>query len=1259
MNRMVLGALAGIPAGALVAAGIGSYLLGGFDLSVLLPYLAAGAATGLVGGAIAGDPKKVIGSKNEREIKRMRPIVQQVNDLEDAIQALSDDELRAKTAAFRAVVKEASQAERDELERMRGEIAEAHSQGSEAVDDLRERIAAQEKAVYAEENRVFDEILPEAFACVREASRRAIGLRHYDVQLLGGMVLHKGKIAEMKTGEGKTLVATLPVYLNSLGERSVHLITVNDYLARRDVQWMGPVYHALGLTVSAIVHDQSFRFDPSYVVKDYRMLNLRPVDRREAYACDVVYGTNHEFGFDYLRDNMKFSLDDYVQRELTYSIVDEVDNILIDEARTPLIISGPAEQSTDKYYTINRIIPRLRLGATTVGDVRAEDRAAIDAQGDYTIDEKGKTVTLTESGVSKVERMLSISNLYDPAQIDILHHVNQALRAHTLFRRDVDYVVKDGQVVIVDEFTGRLMPGRRWSDGLHQAVEAKEGVKIERENQTLATITLQNYFRMYRKLAGMTGTADTEAAEFKKIYDLDVVVIPPNRPTARQDHADVVYKTEREKFNAVVEEIVECHERQQPVLVGTISVEKSEVLGRLLKKEKVRHNVLNAINHEAEANIIAQAGRRGAVTIATNMAGRGTDILLGGNPEFLARSEMENEWVKRSSKSPQTSMRYEDVLARLREEFDDALERAREEYEPLWAPLEEAQSAALEDVTNAHRNHLEAAFWSARRMYASGAASIATEPSTAEPTAAAAEAYATAMEEIDHVTGPHFGEEGQIRFRRAMQEWCNLLREVGRNGDVPKAQLQRAEAAFDRARQEYERALGGVLGGDSDLDPEVTRAAFADAENRFREAEQAYSQAREPYEEAVAAARADYESERKKYTEAIEEVREQMEAAPDELGERYQEIFSKYEGVCADERAKVVEAGGLMIIGTERHESRRIDNQLRGRAGRQGDPGASRFYLSLEDDLLRIFGADRIQGLMERLGMEEGEPIEHRMITRAIANAQSKVEARDFDVRKHLLEYDDVMNKQREIIYGQRREVLMGEALKEQALHMTDTVIDQIVETYGHRPAPSEPLDWAALDDALFKQFNVRLELSDEQRQELEGEALADFLSERLRQVYEHREQEFGEPVMRQIEKIFMLQTIDQLWKDHLLSMDHLKEGIGLRGYAQKNPLQEYKKEGFAMFEDMINRVHEETVQKLFSVQVSREEDLDRIEARRRQQQAQMVTSGGGTATAGGAPGAPRQAQRPVTQRRDGDKVGRNDPCPCGSGKKYKKCHGS
>ena len=714
---MLLGALGGVLLGAIVGGSIGLVLAGAEAWSRAMLLGGIGMGVGLIVGAIAADPKKVFGSSNDRQIKRLKPLVEQINQHEEAIQALDDVALRAKTDAFRARIHEASKAERAELERLRAALSDPNREDAPPIESLRESIKTQEDALYKAEQAVLDEILPEAFACVREASRRTTGLRHYDVQMLGGVVLHKGTIAEMKTGEGKTLVATLPIYLNALTGRGVHLVTVNDYLARRDVQWMGPIYHALGITCASIVHDTSFLFDPSYVVKDYRMLNLRPVERKEAYGADITYGTNHEFGFDYLRDNMKFSLDEYVQRELTYGIVDEVDNILIDEARTPLIISGPAEESTDKYYQIDRIVPRLRRGATTVGDVRQEDRAAVEAQGDYTVDDKARSVHLTESGVSKVERMLNIQNLYDPSHIDILHHVNQALRAHTDYKRDVHYIVKDGQVIIVDEFTGRLMPGRRWSDGLHQAVEAKEGVRIERENQTLATITIQNYFRMYRKLAGMTGTADTEAAEFEKTYKLTVVVIPPNKGQARQDHPDVVYKSEREKFDAVVEQIAESYERRQPVLVGTISVEKSEHLSRLLKRRNVKHNVLNAVNHEAEANIIAQAGRSGTVTIATNMAGRGTDILLGGNPEFLARAEMENEWMRRTSNLPEGGLRYEDVLAGLRERFDQAVESARAAHEPKWAPLAEGQSKALEDLTAAHRGYLDADFWESRAAY--------------------------------------------------------------------------------------------------------------------------------------------------------------------------------------------------------------------------------------------------------------------------------------------------------------------------------------------------------------------------------------------------------------------------------------------------------------------------------------------------------------------------------------------------------------
>jgi preprotein translocase subunit SecA len=1195
--------------------------------------------------------KKIVGTKNDRELKRLWPLVERVNACEAAVAALDDAALRARTAAFRERLQAETRAEREQLAAARAELRDPQAD-PERQEELRESLTKQEKELYEAERRVLEELLPEAFACVREASRRTIDLRHYDVQILGGIVLHQGKIAEMKTGEGKTLVATLPIYLNALTGRGVHLVTVNDYLARRDVQWMGPIYHALGLTVASIVHEASFLFDPTYVVKDYRMLSLRPVERKAAYLADITYGTNHEFGFDYLRDNMKFSLDEYVQRELTYAIVDEVDNILIDEARTPLIISGPAEESTDKYYVIDRLVPRLRRGATTRGDVREEDRAAVEAQGDYTVDEKSKAVTLTEQGVAKIERMLNIPNLYDPSQIDTLHHVQQALKAHTLFQRDVDYIVKDGQVVIVDEFTGRLMPGRRWSDGLHQAIEAKEGVRIERENQTLATITIQNYFRMYRKLAGMTGTADTEAPEFKKIYNLDVIVVPPNRPMNRTDHPDVVYKTEREKFNAVVEQIEECHARGQPLLVGTISVEKSEQLSKMLKKRGIKHNVLNAVNHEAEANIIAQAGRFEGVTIATNMAGRGTDILLGGNPEFLARVEMENEWVRRASSLPEGTHRYEDVLAQLRERFDDTVQRAQRTYEPRWKPIEERQSQALEELTAAHRAYLEAAFWRARASYEQAWSAVESAADAHAPAgcAEAVEGYGAALHELDRVTGPHFGEEGQQRFARALRDFVETLRTAEPNGAGP---VQGARAAFERTRSEYERAVQRVLSNGhtgSEEEFEAARQAHAEALRQYQEAEAAYTAQRQPYEAAVAEARRVYEEERRKYTQVIEDVREQMEKAPVELRGRYDETLRKYQAVCAGEREKVVGAGGLFIIGTERHESRRIDNQLRGRAGRQGDPGASRFFLSLEDDLLRIFGADRIQGLMTRLGMEEGEPIEHRLITRAIANAQSKVEAHNFDIRKHLLEYDDVMNKQREVIYTRRRNVLAGENLKEQVVEMATGLVERLVDRFADAEVPAAEWEWPALDDAVFSQFNLRLHLDERAREEMTPARLEELLRERVLAAYEQREQQFTPPVLRHLEKFVLLQTIDTLWKDHLLGMDHLKEGIGLRGYGQRNPLQEYQKEGYALFEGMFARLEEDAVQKLFTVQIAREEELERLEARRRPQPAQMVMRGGGAAAAAAAPAA---------ARRDAPKVGRNDPCPCGSGKKYKKCHGA
>ncbi len=869
--------------------------------------------------------KKIVGTKNERELKRLQVIVDQINVFEPVNSALSDNALRQKTDEFRAAI----------------------SSG-----------------------KTLEDVLPEAFAVVREASKRVLGMRHFDVQLIGGIVLHEGKIAEMKTGEGKTLVATLPVYLNALTGRGVHLVTVNDYLAKRDSQWMGEIYKFLGLNVGLIQHD------------------MPDQERQHSYAGDVVYGTNNEFGFDYLRDNMKFDSSMFVQRELNYAIVDEVDSILIDEARTPLIISGPTEESTDKYYRIDRIIPHLKSGT------------------DYTIEEKTRTVALTEEGNAKVEHLLGLGNLYDISNMDLVHHVVQGLKAHTIFKRDVDYVVKDGEVLIVDEFTGRLMPGRRYSDGLHQALEAKENVTIAKENQTLATITFQNYFRLYNKLAGMTGTADTEAAEFQKIYNLEVVVIPPNKPMIRIDNTDVVYKSEREKFNAIVEEIIECNKRGQPVLVGTVSIEKSEKLSALLKKKGIKHTVLNAKYHELEAEIVAQAGRKGAVTIATNMAGRGTDILLGGNPDFLSKQEF--------------------------------------------------------------------------------------------------------------------------------------------------------------ARQ-------------PDLPPEEREGIFRD-----------------------------------------------------------------FKSLSEKEKGEVIKSGGLHITGTERHEARRIDNQLRGRSGRQGDPGSSRFYLSLEDDLMRIFGSERIASLMDRLGMEEGTPIEHSMVTKAIENAQKKVEAHNFDIRKHLLEYDDVMNQQREVIYGQRRQILQGEGLTDIIFDMTGELLDGLLTVYCGKDIYPEDWDIKGLKEALSRQFSVEVRDGEIDFTNTGSEGLKETLLENIRKVYNNKEAEFGEEMMRRIEKILLLQVVDTQWKDHLLAMDHLKEGIGLRGYGQKDPLIEYKREGFEMFNDMINRIKSDTVERLFKIQMVKEEP---VPLRRPVMPRAMRLNRGESSAA-----------KPV--QRSAKKVGRNDPCPCGSGKKYKKCCG-
>ena len=833
---------------------------------------------------------KVFGSKNERELKKINPIVEKINTFEPQMQSMNDDALKAQTTLFK--------------ERLNN---------GESLDD----------------------ILPEAFATVREASIRTLQMRHFDVQLIGGIVLHQGKIAEMKTGEGKTLAATLPAYLNALSGRGVHIITVNDYLARRDTEWMGHIYKFLGLSVGCILH------------------GLNDDERNAAYGSDITYGTNNEFGFDYLRDNMKFDIDTVVQKELNYAIVDEVDSILVDEARTPLIISGPAEKSTELYHMVNGIIPRLV------------------SERDFTVDEKARSAVMTEEGIAKAEQLLKVDNLYDPKHIEILHHVNQALKAYTLFKRDVDYIVKNGEVIIVDEFTGRLMPGRRYSEGLHQALEAKENVKIENENQTLATVTFQNYFRMYNKLAGMTGTADTEAAEFKKIYDLDVMVIPTNQNMIRIDKPDVIYKTRKEKFDAAINEIVELNTKGQPVLVGTISIDVSESFAKKLKKRGIKHTVLNAKNHEKEAEIISLAGQKGAVTISTNMAGRGTDIVLG---------------------------------------------------------------------------------------------------------------------------------EG------------------------------------------------------------------------------------------------------------------------------------------------VTDLGGLHILGTERHESRRIDNQLRGRSGRQGDPGSSRFYLALEDDLLRIFGGERITGIMEKLGMEDGEPIENKLISKAIENAQAKVEGHNFDIRKQLLEYDDVMNQQREVVYRQRREALNGKSLKPAIEEMIHDKAEEIAYGLTDEKTHPEEWDWKRLKKAVFKQFNFRLDqIDDDTMDGLTREGLAELIADASLTVYNEKESSVGSEEFRHLERIVMLQTVDNLWKDHLLSMDHLKEGIGLRGYAQQDPLIVYKKEGFELFQEMISRIKEQTLGILYRIQISEPQNIADLQQPKEQK---LVFSSGDEPA----------KKNPV--KRAEKKVGRNAPCPCGSGKKYKKCCG-
>ena len=877
--------------------------------------------------------KKVFGTKNDRELKKLQPIVAAINELEPAVSGLTDEQLRNKTNEFR----------------------ERIDQGA-SLDDL----------------------LSEAFAVVRETGKRVLNMRHFDVQLIGGYALHTGRIAEMKTGEGKTLVATLPAYLNGLGGKGVHVVTVNDYLARRDSEWMGQIYKFLGLDVGVVRH------------------GIDEVERRAAYAAGISYGTNNEFGFDYLRDNMKFESAHCVQRGHNFAIVDEVDSILVDEARTPLIISGPSEEATDKYHRINKIVPRLHR------DI------------DYQVDEKHRTATLTEEGVGHAENLLSVENLYDPSNMEILHHINQGLKAHTLFKRDSEYVVKDGEVQIVDEFTGRLMPGRRWSDGLHQAVEAKEGLKIQQENQTLASITFQNYFRMYDKLAGMTGTAETEAEEFLKIYNLQVLVMPPNRELRRLESPDVIYRTEREKFNAVVDEIRELNDRGQPVLVGTITIDKSEKLSSMLKRKGIRHVVLNAKYHEKEAEIVAQAGRLGAVTIATNMAGRGTDIVLGGNPEFLAKGRLRKNKVESDEATPE------------------------------------------------------------------------------------------------------------------------------------------------------------------------------------------------------------------QMAEALESVRAEIEA----------------------EHKEVVSLGGLHIIGTERHEARRIDNQLRGRSGRQGDPGSSRFFVSLEDDLMRIFAADRISNIMQKLGMEEGVPIESKMVSKQIESAQKRVEGQNFSARKHVLEYDDVMNKQREAIYGLRKQLLEESDQQEYVSSIADDIMASLVSRHAAEETHPSEWDLEGLGTAVLRQFGIDYRKEDVDPDDLSSRELEDALIEVIHRKYDEKEELIGTDAMRFHERMLMLQIVDAQWKDHLLAMDHLKEGIGLRGYGQRNPLIEYKKESFTLFADLMTRIEDDGIRFLFLLQpVQQEKQAEQLERRRKRQQFITNNQGGGSA-----------AKQPV--KRGSPKVGRNDPCPCGSGKKFKKCCG-
>ena len=997
-----------------------------------------------------------------------------INALEEDTKKLTDDQLREKTVEFRARIAERV------AERLKGfeNPDELKAAGQEA--DAREATERRAKEQAATERDALDELLPEAFAVVREAGWRSVQMRHFDVQLIGGMVLHQGKISEMKTGEGKTLVATLACYLNALAGHGVHVVTVNDYLAKRDAEWMGKIYEFLGLTVGVIVHD------------------LDDNERRAAYAADITYGTNNEFGFDYLRDNMKFEIKDCVQRGHYYSIVDEVDSILIDEARTPLIISGPTDQTTDKYARARKIIPELQLGEEIEAiDTKRVQELGLDLRegdkfltGDYIVDEKQRTIGVTDEGWVTIEKLLGIGNIADAENWEMKHYVETAIKAHALYKRDVEYVVKDGEVIIVDTFTGRLMPGRRWSDGLHQSIEAKEGVTIRKEDQTLATITFQNYFRLYKKLSGMTGTAETEAAEFEKIYKLEIVVIPTNKPMLRLENPDVIYLVEKAKFNAVADDIVELHKKQQPVLVGTVSIEKSERLSGILQRKGVKHVVLNAKFHEREAEIVAQAGRLGMVTISTNMAGRGTDILLGGNPDFMARQEL----VKKNK-----------------------------------------------------------------------ARAISVAEGAINPMAPA----------------------GFLRFYYQGQE-------------------------------------------------------FEIAEPEWAEVHQVHARAAQL------------------------------------------------------EHEQVIESGGLIILGTERHESRRVDNQLRGRAGRQGDPGESRFYLSLEDDLIRIFAKQWMSSMMQRMGMKEDEPIESKMITKRIEGAQKAVEAQNFESRKHLLEYDDVMNKQREAVYGLRRQLLEGVDQRELILEdYVGGILSGILDEFAGEKLHPDQWNLKGMEEKLIDHFGLSFSAAGIKPLELGRHQLGEAIFDILKQQYQAKEKILSSATMRYHERMVMLNVIDGLWKDHLLSMDHLKEGIGLRGYAQKDPLVEYKSESYDMFEAMMLKFQEDTVRFLFRMQILGQDGQPvdgPPQARREVPKAPPVSSAAQPITLDAAPREigistrqpsttidalekefQRKKQRELeaasmagagdkslpTQRRTGEKVGRNDPCPCGSGKKYKKCHGA